>query len=87
MRNYTRITQFSDNAIGEIARALARSAGEQNRVRDLQRMMQPFAQRDYIIVQDAKTHRFASQLPHGVRPEPARSSRKPSPAASVRRVR
>ena len=66
VRDDAGIAQFGDDAIRQIARALARAAGEQHDVGDLERVLQPLAQRGHVVVGDAQPHRLAAELAHGI---------------------
>ena len=60
------IAQFGDDAIRQIARALARATGEQHDVGKLERVLQPFPQRGHVVVRDPQPFRLAAELAHGI---------------------
>ena len=87
VRDDAGIVELGDDAIGDVARALAGSAREQHDVGDFQRVPQSFAQGGDVVVRDARAASARRPAPARRRRAPARWSRRPSPAASARRGR
>ena len=60
------IAQFGDDAIRQIARALARAAGEQHDIGKLERVPNRFPQGGHIVGGNPQPFRLAAELAHGI---------------------
>ena len=60
------IAQFGDDAVRQIARSLARAAGEQHDIGKLEGVLNPFPQGGHVVGRDPQPFRLAAELAHGI---------------------
>jgi len=67
VRDNAGIAKFGDDPIRQVARSLARAAGEQDDVATLDGELKPFPEGGHVVMGDPEPLWLAAELSHGIR--------------------